>query len=162
MSLWAVGSTCTRKSVRVLCLVMSLETLALGQSRVLYVPGSSQRICQLLGETDIQFKTPTLNQTETNFGLRGADLGSSFEYQGAAWFLFGDSSAVGGQQPDGYDSDAHSTADCDAHAHGGTHRDEHGERIDRNYGALGNADIDAACKTRLRWRLQPRRHGHGG
>ncbi len=108
-----------RKLVSVVCLLL-LETPASAQSRVLYVPGSSHRICQLLGETDIQFKTPTLNQTQTNFGLRGADLGSSFEHQGAVRFLFGDSFAVNGEQPAAYDSDAYSTdtnADGCIHLH---------------------------------------------
>lgn len=33
---------------------------------------------------------PTVNQTEKSVGLRGTDLGTSFEYQGKTWFLFGD------------------------------------------------------------------------
>jgi len=33
---------------------------------------------------------PTVSQTETNYGLVGNDLGSSFEHNGKLWFLFGD------------------------------------------------------------------------
>jgi Domain of unknown function (DUF4185) len=56
-----------------------------------YVPGSSQKICQLVGETDREFKQPTANQTESRDGLVGDDLGYSFESNGKLFFLFGDS-----------------------------------------------------------------------
>ena len=56
-----------------------------------YVPGSSQKICQLVGETDREFNQPTANQTESRFGLVGDDLGYSFESNGKLFFLFGDS-----------------------------------------------------------------------
>src|ERR1700680_395757 len=55
-----------------------------------FVPGSSQKVCQLIGETDHQTGQPTVSQTETNYGLVGNDLGSSFEHNGKLWFLFGD------------------------------------------------------------------------
>src|ERR1700680_3839760 len=54
-------------------------------------PGSSQKVCQLIGETDREFNMPTVSQTETNYGLSGNDLGYSFEHNGKLWFLFGDS-----------------------------------------------------------------------
>jgi uncharacterized protein (TIGR03437 family) len=56
----------------------------------LWVPGSSQKVCQLVGEIDRQTGQPTVSQTETNYGLAGNDLGSSFEHNGKLWFLFGD------------------------------------------------------------------------
>ncbi len=56
-----------------------------------YVPGSVQKVCQLTGETDRQFHTPTVNQTATRFGLEETDLGYSFEHNGKLFFLFGDS-----------------------------------------------------------------------
>ena len=56
-----------------------------------YVPGSSQKICQLVGETDREFNQPTANQTESRYGLVGNDLGYSFESNGKLFFLFGDS-----------------------------------------------------------------------
>ena len=55
-----------------------------------YVPGSSQKICQLTEEMDRQLGVPTLNQTETLWGLEGVDLGYSFEHDGKLFFLFGD------------------------------------------------------------------------
>lgn len=58
---------------------------------VIYVKGSSQKICQLVGETDREFDQPTVNQTESRVGLVGNDLGYSFEYNGKLFFLFGDS-----------------------------------------------------------------------
>jgi len=56
-----------------------------------WVPGSSQKVCQLVGELDHQTGQPTVSQTETNYGLIGNDLGSSFQHNGKLWFLFGDS-----------------------------------------------------------------------
>jgi len=58
---------------------------------LIYVKGSSQKVCQLVGETDREFNKPTVNQTESRFGLVGNDLGSSFEHDGKLFFLFGDS-----------------------------------------------------------------------
>ena len=55
-----------------------------------YVPGSSQKICQLVGETDREFNQPTFNQTASRYGLIDDDLGYSFESNGKLFFLFGD------------------------------------------------------------------------
>jgi hypothetical protein len=49
---------------------------------VLYVPGSVQKVCQVTGETDLEFNMPTASQTETRFGLVRADHGYSFEHNG--------------------------------------------------------------------------------
>jgi hypothetical protein len=57
---------------------------------VRYVPGSSRKVCQLTGEFDRERQQLTLNQTESRFGVVGTDLGSSFEYNGRTYFLFGD------------------------------------------------------------------------
>jgi len=57
---------------------------------ITYVAGSTQKICQLTGETDLQLGQPTASQTGTRFGLFGADLGYSFEHDGKLFFLFGD------------------------------------------------------------------------
>jgi hypothetical protein len=58
------------------------------------VSGSSQKICQLTGEFDRERKAPTLNMTESRFGLRGTDLGASFEHNQRIYFLFGDTIPV--------------------------------------------------------------------
>lgn len=64
------------------------------------VPGSVQKVSQVTGETDRQLKRPTDNQTETKYGLRGTDLGTSFEHRGKLVFLFGDTQPNGGNTPD--------------------------------------------------------------
>lgn len=63
--------------------------------KVIWVPGSTTKVCQLTGENDRQWKRPTPNITETRFGLRGTDLGASFEHKGKVWFLFGDTHPTG-------------------------------------------------------------------
>jgi hypothetical protein len=55
-----------------------------------YVPGSSVKVEQLLGEEDKERHQPTLSRTVTRYGLEGTDLGYSFEHDGRAYFLFGD------------------------------------------------------------------------
>ncbi len=57
---------------------------------ITYVPGSTVKLEQLLGEEDKERHQPTLSQTVTRYGLEGTDLGHSFEHQGRAYFLFGD------------------------------------------------------------------------
>jgi hypothetical protein len=59
--------------------------------QIYYVAGSSQKVCQLIGEEDKEFGVPTLSQTETRFGFIGSDNGYSFEHRGRVYFLFGDS-----------------------------------------------------------------------
>jgi hypothetical protein len=58
---------------------------------IAFVPGSTQKVCQLTGETDRQLNQPTVNQTETRWGPVGNDLGYSFEHDGKLFFVFGDS-----------------------------------------------------------------------
>jgi hypothetical protein len=55
-----------------------------------YVPGSTIKLEQLLGEEDKQLHQPTLSQTVTRYGIEGTDLGNSFEHAGRVYFLFGD------------------------------------------------------------------------
>jgi hypothetical protein len=55
-----------------------------------YVPGSTVKIEQLLGEEDKQLHQPTRSRTFTRYGIEGTDLGNSFEHQGRVYFLFGD------------------------------------------------------------------------
>ena len=69
-------------------------TAGVGAQEIRYVAGSTQKICQLVGETDREFNKPTSNQTETRFGLVGDDLGYSFEHDGKLFFLFGDSNTT--------------------------------------------------------------------
>jgi len=55
------------------------------------VPGLTKKVCQVVGEFDRERGIPTINQTESRFGLHGTDLGSSFEFEDQLWVLFGDS-----------------------------------------------------------------------
>jgi Domain of unknown function (DUF4185) len=76
-----------------------------------YVPGSTQRICQLTGGGDPEGK-PHPNDT-TRFGLLGTDLGSSFDQfvngEHRTYFFFGDTHTNEGDQ-DG-DAIAYTTDD---------------------------------------------------
>jgi hypothetical protein len=58
--------------------------------RASLVPSSVKKVCQLTGEQDRERGVLAFNKTETNFGLFGTDLGSSFEHGAKLWFLFGD------------------------------------------------------------------------
>jgi len=57
---------------------------------VRYLPGSSQKVCQLTGEFDRERQEFTINRTESRFGLVGTDLGAFFEHDGKLYFFFGD------------------------------------------------------------------------
>lgn len=65
--------------------------------QVIYVRGSSRKVCQLTGEYDRALGPDrhAFNRTETRFGLRGTDLGASFEHKGRCYFLFGDTHPSG-------------------------------------------------------------------
>jgi hypothetical protein len=57
---------------------------------VFYKSGSTQKISQLVGDYDNQWQQPTKNQTNTNYGLWGTDLGVPFAHNGKTYVLFGD------------------------------------------------------------------------
>ena len=70
----------------------------------------SVKICQVLGECDRERGgagtctnglrgQPTLNVTESRYGLFGTDLGASFEHNGQLFFLFGDTIPSGFHAP---------------------------------------------------------------
>ena len=69
--------------------LLSMSTMAQSTDPI-WVPGSSQKVCQPNGENDYQTQRPTVSQTQTNYGLVGSDLGASFEHNGKLWLLFGD------------------------------------------------------------------------
>lgn len=70
--------------------LLGMGTLVRADHGIAYVAGSTQKICQVTGETDREFNTSTASQTETRYGMIGADLGYSFEHDGRLFFLFGD------------------------------------------------------------------------
>lgn len=55
-----------------------------------YVRATTQKICQVTGDFDRERRQFTKNMTESRFGVRGTDLGFSFDHQGKTFFLFGD------------------------------------------------------------------------
>lgn len=55
-----------------------------------FIPGSTEKLEQLLGEEDKERHQPTLSRTFSRFGVEGTDLGNSFEHDGKVYFLFGD------------------------------------------------------------------------
>ncbi|MFI5293632.1 MAG: DUF4185 domain-containing protein [Thermodesulfovibrionales bacterium] len=57
---------------------------------IVYVQGSTKKVCQFTGQLDHETGQPTVNQTVKRFGLIAADLGYSFEHRGKLFFLFGD------------------------------------------------------------------------
>jgi len=67
-----------------------------------YVYGSTSKVEQIIGDTDVQTKQPTLNQTQARYSIRGTDLGYSFEYNGQTVFLFGDTLGNTGGDVIGY------------------------------------------------------------
>ena len=54
-----------------------------------YIPESTVKLEQLIGDQDKELRKPTFTQTFTRFGIEGTELGTSFEHQGRAYFLFG-------------------------------------------------------------------------
>ena len=52
--------------------------------------GTSEKICQLTGQTDWATNAPTAAKTQTNFGLISDDLGFPVESGKELYFLFGD------------------------------------------------------------------------
>ena len=54
------------------------------------VLGTTRKVCQLTGQYDRALRQPAFNETASQCGLVGTDLGFSFVHQGVLWFLFGD------------------------------------------------------------------------
>ena len=71
--------------------ITGVQGAALAAGHVIrFVAGSTIKLEQLLGEEDKEKHQPTRSQTETRYGIRGTDLGNSFEHNGRVYFLFGD------------------------------------------------------------------------
>lgn len=56
-----------------------------------YIPGSSQKIEQLVGDWEFQYQQSTTNLTNTYYQLTRTDLGVPFYHNGKTYILFGDS-----------------------------------------------------------------------
>jgi len=80
-------------SALVLIAALSVPTSSAAEptgDRLVFVAGSTKRVCQLTGDLDRTSGRPTLSRTGKRFGIFGTDLGSSFEHDGRLFFLFGD------------------------------------------------------------------------
>jgi len=62
---------------------------------VSYVPASTRKISQLIGDTDYQWGTPTDTRTQSRYGISGSDLGVPFSHNGITYILFGDTHGGG-------------------------------------------------------------------
>lgn len=60
-----------------------------------YVPDSTTKLEQLIGDFDKHLQRPTRNQTWSRCQVLGTDLGASFEHRGELIFLFGDTIGPG-------------------------------------------------------------------
>jgi Domain of unknown function (DUF4185) len=61
-----------------------------------FIPGSTVKLEQLIGDYDKERRVATANRTESRYGIIGTDLGYSFEHDGLLYFLFGDTLGRGG------------------------------------------------------------------
>ena len=75
----------------VFSLVLVMAPVQAQTGKVDYVPGSTQKISQLVGDYDRQHQSPTLNLTASRYGLISTDLGVPFSHNGRTFLLFGDS-----------------------------------------------------------------------
>jgi hypothetical protein len=55
-----------------------------------FIPGSTTKLEQLVGDEDKETHKPTLSRTNARYKIWGTDLGFSFEHEGRVYFLFGD------------------------------------------------------------------------
>ena len=68
-----------------------IATLVQAQTeKIIYVPGSTVKISQLVGDYDRERQSPTLNRTDSRYHLWGTDLGVPFRHHGRTYLLFGD------------------------------------------------------------------------
>ena len=74
-------------------------------TNLVWVPGSTTKKEQLLGDIDKETGQPTRTRTFERFGVRGADLGQSFEHHGRVLFLFGDTIGEHGGDAIGWSTD---------------------------------------------------------
>jgi hypothetical protein len=72
------------------CLASSALAQEAPQHILHFLPGSTTKIEQLIGDEDKEQHKPTRSQTVTRYQLQGTDLGNSFEHDGRVYFLFGD------------------------------------------------------------------------
>src|SRR6476646_11495989 len=76
--------------VLVLVFTGALDSASTGKPKagpeVAVVPGSTTKVEQVIGDYDAETKQPTLNATQTRYGILGSDLGYSLEHHGQLVF----------------------------------------------------------------------------
>ncbi|HEX7678550.1 MAG TPA: DUF4185 domain-containing protein, partial [Thermoanaerobaculia bacterium] len=76
-------------------ILLQKPSLASTPASLTWVPGSTVKLEQFIGDTDYQTKAPTLSLTNTRYKVVGTDLGYSFEHRNQLIFLFGDTVGFG-------------------------------------------------------------------
>jgi uncharacterized protein (TIGR03437 family) len=82
------------RSLSLLPLALLLPRVNAQPPSLAYVPGSSVKLEQLIGDTDYQTKAPTTSQTVTRYNILGNDIGFSFEDNGKLFISFGDTTGL--------------------------------------------------------------------
>ena len=82
------------RSFFVLLTPLVLAAQATGPISLTYIPGTSVKLEQLIGDTDYQTKAPTASQTLTRYNILGNDIGYSFEDNGKLFISFGDTIGI--------------------------------------------------------------------
>jgi hypothetical protein len=89
-------------SLALIGLAGSKLAIAAEGGKPVHIVGSTVKLEQLIGDYDKHRKAPTMNQTYKRYGIRGTDLGYSFEHEGKIVFLFGDTLGKQGGDVMGY------------------------------------------------------------
>lgn len=77
------------------------------QNDIIYVPGSTKKIEQFVGDYDRHFNKATANKTGERYGVHATDLGVPFEHKGKTYVAFGDIPPVSNDRdPLAYTNDA--------------------------------------------------------
>jgi hypothetical protein len=82
--------------VSTFCLLILVATTAAAGTRLSWIPGSTVKVEQMIGDCDYSAQAstgqcvPTASRTNQRAKVLGTDLGSSFETGGRLMFLFGD------------------------------------------------------------------------
>lgn len=83
-----------KTTICILFIFLIMVSVHAQTGQVEYLPGSTVKISQLVGDYDRQKKTQTRNLTESRYGLISTDLGVPFYHNGRTYVLFGDSWGV--------------------------------------------------------------------
>lgn len=94
-----------RNFVFIFILLIFVTSIQAQTGGVEYLPGSTKKISQLIGDYDRQQQSQTLNLTESRYGLISTDLGVPFRHKERTYLLFGDSWGANGGDAIAYTTD---------------------------------------------------------